>query len=316
VVFSGVGKQRGEMRAALEAGIRCFNVESLSELERLSVVAGELDTVAPVSLRINPDVDAKTHPYISTGLRENKFGIGHQDALEVYRRAAVLPGIAIRGIDCHIGSQLTTTAPYRDAVRRLVGLVDALGEEGIAIEHLDAGGGQGIRYRDETPLDIADWAAVLIEEIGERKLEIVVEPGRFIVGPAGVLLTRVEYLKRNEERRFAVVDAGMNDLIRPALYSAWQGIEPVVAREDEPRVYDVVGPVCESADFLGKQRSLAIEEGDLLAVRDSGAYVSVMASNYNTRPRAAEVLVDGEDAHLVRAREEIDALFDHEYTLP
>jgi len=316
VVFSGVGKQRGEMRAALEAGIRCFNVESLSELERLSVVAGELGTVAPVSLRINPDVDAKTHPYISTGLRENKFGIGHQDALEVYRRAAVLPGIAIRGIDCHIGSQLTTTAPYRDAVRRLVGLVDALGEEGILIEHLDAGGGQGIRYRDETPLDIADWAAVLIEEIGERALEIVVEPGRFIVGPAGVLLTRVEYLKRNEERRFAVVDAGMNDLLRPALYSAWQAIEPVVALEGEPCVYDVVGPVCESADFLGKQRSLAIEEGDLLAVRDSGAYVAVMASNYNTRPRAAEVLVDGDDAHLVRAREEIDALFDHEYTLP
>jgi len=316
IVFSGVGKRRTEMQAALEAGIRCFNVESASELERLAAVAAELGVVAPVSLRINPDVDALTHPYISTGLRENKFGIDHQEALALYRHAATLPSIAVKGIDCHIGSQLTAVEPYRDAVHRLVELVDALAEEGIVIEHLDAGGGQGIRYQDETPLDIGDWADVLIEQIGERSLEIVVEPGRFMVGPAGILLTRVEYLKRNAERRFAVVDAGMNDLIRPALYSAWQAIEPVIERDAEPQVYDVVGPVCESADFLGKQRSLAIEEHDLLAVRGSGAYVSVMASNYNTRPRAAEVLIDGGQAHLVRAREEIDALFDHEYTLP
>ena len=316
VVFSGVGKSVREIVAALEAGIRCFNVESASELERLAEVAAELGVVAPVSLRINPDVDAMTHPYISTGLRENKFGIDHRQALALYRRAAELPSLALKGIDCHIGSQLTSVGPYRDAVRRLVELVDALAAEGIPIEHLDAGGGQGIRYQDETPLDIADWAAVLIEEIGERTLEIVVEPGRFIVGPAGILLTRVEYLKRNGERRFAVVDAAMNDLIRPALYQAWQAIEPVVMRDEPPEVYDVVGPVCESADFLGKQRTLAIREQDLLAVRASGAYVSVMASNYNTRPRAAEVLVDGDQAHLVRAREEIDALFDHEYTLP
>jgi len=316
IVFSGVGKRATEMQAALEAGIRCFNVESASELERLAEVAAELGVVAPVSLRINPDVDAMTHPYISTGLRENKFGIDHRQALALYRRAAELPSLALKGIDCHIGSQLTSVGPYRDAVRRLVELVDALAAEGIQIEHLDAGGGQGIRYQDETPLDIADWAAVLIEEIGERTLEIVVEPGRFIVGPAGILLTRVEYLKRNGERRFAVVDAAMNDLIRPALYQAWQAIEPVVMRDEPPEVYDVVGPVCESADFLGKQRTLAIREQDLLAVRASGAYVSVMASNYNTRPRAAEVLVDGDQAHLVRAREEIDALFDHEYTLP
>jgi len=316
IVFSGVGKRATEMQAALEAGIRCFNVESASELERLAEVAAELGVVAPVSLRINPDVDAMTHPYISTGLRENKFGIDHRQALALYRRAAELPSLALKGIDCHIGSQLTSVGPYRDAVRRLVELVDALAAEGIPIEHLDAGGGQGIRYQDETPLDIADWAAVLIEEIGERTLEIVVEPGRFIVGPAGILLTRVEYLKRNGERRFAVVDAAMNDLIRPALYQAWQAIEPVVMRDEPPEVYDVVGPVCESADFLGKQRTLAIREQDLLAVRASGAYVSVMASNYNTRPRAAEVLVDGDQAHLVRAREEIDALFDHEYTLP
>lgn len=316
IVFSGVGKSERELREALDAGIHCFNVESAAELARLSALAAGLGISAPVSLRINPDVDAGTHPYISTGLKENKFGIAHGDALALYRHAAQLPGIDIKGIDCHIGSQLTDIEPYRDAVRRLIELVDELASEGIVIEHLDAGGGQGIRYRDEEPLDIADWSAVLLEEIGDRSLRIVVEPGRYVVGPAGILLTRVEYLKRNADRRFAVVDAGMNDLIRPALYSAWQDIETVSPSEAEPALHDVVGPVCESADFLGKQRRLAVEQGDLLSVMCSGAYAAVMSSNYNTRPRSAEVLVDGDTAHLVRAREEVEALFAREYLLP
>ena len=321
VVFSGVGKSAREMAAALEAGIRCFNVESASELERLAGVAAAHGVVAPVSFRINPDVDARTHPYISTGLKENKFGIGAEEAMALYRRAATLASIDVQGIDCHIGSQLLEVDPYRDALTRLLALVDALAGEGIGLSHIDVGGGQGIRYRDEEPLDIDEWARCVIDAVGDRALEIQVEPGRSIVAQAGVMLTRVEYLKSNEERHFAVVDAAMNDLIRPALYGAWQAIEAVEERPfgeggESPRRYDVVGPVCESADFLGKERELAIAEGDLLAVRSAGAYAAVMSSNYNTRPRAAEVLVDGDEAHLVRAREETEALFAREYLLP
>ncbi len=319
IVFSGVGKRVDEMARALEVGIRCFNVESAPELERLATVAAAHGAVAPVSLRVNPDVDAETHPYISTGLKENKFGIAHEQALEAYRRAVALPSLDVTGIDCHIGSQLLRVAPYRDAVRRLIDLVDALAAEGIALRHIDVGGGQGIRYADEVPLPIDEWARTVRDAVGSRELEIVCEPGRYVVGPAGVMLTRVEYLKHNGARGFAVVDAAMNDLIRPALYSAYQDIERVVepsgadARED---VWDVVGPVCESADFLGKERRLALSEGDLLAVRTSGAYVSVMASNYNSRPRAAEVIVDGDRAHLVRARETVASLFAAERALP
>lgn len=316
-VFSGVGKQIHEMEATLEAGIKCFNVESASELDRLASVASANGVIAPVSLRINPDVDAETHPYISTGLKENKFGIGMQDAMSTYRKAADYASIDVQGIDCHIGSQLTTLQPYADAVQLLVGMVDDLAGEGIALSHIDVGGGQGIQYsEDESTLDIQAWADCVIKAVGDRELEILVEPGRFIVGQAGVLLTRVEYLKSNEDRHFAVVDAAMNDLLRPALYSAWQAIEEAEQLERETRVYDVVGPVCESADFLGKQRQLAIEENDLLCVRSAGAYSFAMSSNYNTRPRAAEVMVDGNDAFLVRAREDTDALFEHEYLLP
>jgi len=317
IVFSGVGKQAREMEAALEAGIRCFNVESVSELDRLATVASTHGVVAPVSLRINPDVDAETHPYISTGLKENKFGIGMQDAMDTYRRAAAHASIEVHGIDCHIGSQLTTLQPYADAVRLLLDTVDNLAAEGIMLSHIDVGGGQGIQYSEDEPtLDIQAWANCVTAAVGDRKLEILVEPGRFIVGQAGVLLTRVEYLKNNEDRHFAVVDAAMNDLIRPALYSAWQAIEEVEQLERETRIYDVVGPVCESADFLGKQRELAIAENDLLCIRSSGAYAFTMSSNYNTRPRAAEVMVDGNDAYLVRAREVTEALFEHEYLLP
>lgn len=317
IVFSGVGKSAREMAAALEAKIRCFNVESVAELDRLADVAAALGVVAPVSLRINPNVDAQTHPYISTGLKENKFGINMDDAMETYRKAANHPAIDVNGIDCHIGSQLTTLAPYIDAVDVLLDMVDALADEGIVLSHIDVGGGQGIQYSaDETTLDIEAWANSVIEAVGARKLQIVVEPGRYIVGQAGVLLTRVEYLKNNDDKHFAVVDAAMNDLIRPALYSAWQAIEEVEQLAREPQVYDVVGPICESADFLGKQRTLAIAQDDLLCVRSAGAYASVMSSNYNTRPRAAEVMVDGDNAYLVRAREETEALFAREYLLP
>jgi len=317
IVFSGVGKNVREMAAALEAGIRCFNVESVSELDRLAEVASTHGVVAPVSLRINPDVDAMTHPYISTGLKENKFGINMRDAMQAYRRAAEHPSIDIQGIDCHIGSQLTSLAPYEDAVKLLVCMVDTLAEEGIQLTHIDVGGGQGIRYTEEDAnLDVAAWADCVKRVVGDRKLQILVEPGRYIVGQAGVLLTRVEYLKSNDDRHFAIVDAAMNDLIRPALYSAWQAIEEVEMHEREPRVYDVVGPICESADFLGKQRKLAIAENDLLCVRSAGAYGFVMSSNYNTRPRAAEVMVDGDKAFLVRSREETEALFAQEFVLP
>ena len=319
IVFSGVGKRADEMARALEVGIGCFNVESSSELERLAEVAAAHGVRAPVSLRVNPDVDANTHPYISTGLRENKFGIARENAMTVYRRAAGLDALSVEGIDCHIGSQLTGVAPYRDAVTRLVGLVDELAREGIVLSHIDVGGGQGIRYEDETPLDIDAWARTVRDAVGTRALEIVCEPGRYVVGPAGVLLTRVEYLKRNAARGFAIVDAAMNDLIRPALYSAWQPIERVVEAPGEGAergVWDVVGPVCESADFLGKERDMALAEGDLLAVRAVGAYASVMSSNYNTRPRAAELLVDGDAVHVVRERETVAALFAGERGLP
>ncbi|NND90676.1 MAG: diaminopimelate decarboxylase [Granulosicoccus sp.] len=317
IVFSGVGKGEGEMAAALEAGIRCFNVESDSELSRLAEVAAAHGVIAPVSLRINPDVDARTHPYISTGLKENKFGIGMDDAMASYRRGAELASLDIRGIDCHIGSQLTQLEPYADAVRLLIDMVDRLSAEGIALSHIDVGGGQGISYQQsDESLDIAGWARCIMAAIGDRKLEIIVEPGRYVVGQAGVLLTRVEYLKSNADRHFAVVDAAMNDLLRPALYSAWQAIEPVETLPREARMYDVVGPVCESADFLGKQRNLSIAEKDLLCIRSSGAYAFAMSSNYNTRARAAEVMVDGGESFLVRAREDIDSLFANEFLLP
>lgn len=317
IVFSGVGKSVREMSAALEAGIRCFNVESLAELDRLAEVAAAHGVVAPVSLRINPDVDALTHPYISTGLKENKFGINMADAMQVYRQAAANASIDLQGIDCHIGSQLTSLEPYEDAIELLMSMVDALAAEGINLSHIDVGGGQGIQYsEDETSLDIQAWAHCIRRAIGSRKLEILVEPGRYIVGPAGVLLTRVEYIKSNEDRHFAVVDAAMNDLIRPALYSAHQDIETAETCDHEPRYYDVVGPICESADFLGKQRKLAVAQDELLCVRSVGAYGFVMSSNYNTRARAAEVMVDGDKAHLVRSREETEALFAQEFLLP
>lgn len=317
VVFSGVGKRAEEMRRALEVGIRCFNVESEPELERLNRVAAELGCVAPVSLRVNPDVDANTHPYISTGLKENKFGIDIARAEQVYRRAAELPNLRVTGIDCHIGSQLTGLAPFLDALDRVLALAQRLQAAGIAIRHLDLGGGLGVRYRDETPPAPGEYVRALFERLGGSGYEILLEPGRAIAANAGVLLTRVEYLKTSEHKNFAVVDAAMNDLMRPALYGAWQEILPVEKRTDaEPRLYDVVGPVCETGDFLGKARELALREGDLLAVHSAGAYGFTMSSNYNTRPRAAEVMVDGERWHLVRPRESLEQLMAGEAVLP
>jgi len=317
VVFSGVGKREEEMRRALEVGIRCFNVESESELERLNRVAGEFGVRAPVSLRVNPDVDAGTHPYISTGLRENKFGIDISEAAELYVRAAEMPHLEVAGVDCHIGSQITETAPFVDALERVLALVDTLYERGIALRHIDLGGGLGITYRDEHPPLPGDYAGPLLDRLAGRDLEILIEPGRAIVGNAGILLTRLEYLKHGPERNFAIVDAGMNDLLRPALYDAWQEIVPVLPRTDtERRRYDVVGPVCETGDFLGKGRDLALTPGDLLAVRSAGAYGFTMASNYNSRPRPAEVMVDGETMHLIRAREPLADLYAGEHLLP
>jgi len=316
IVFSGVGKSAQEIAQALDVGIRCFNVESAAELERLAEIAAAEGVRAPVSLRINPDVDAGTHPYISTGLKENKFGIDIAAAPSVYRRAAELAAIDVQGIDCHIGSQLTDIQPYADALQRLIELVDALAHDGIALSHIDVGGGQGIRYQDETPLNIDAWARCVVDALGDRPLEIVVEPGRYVVGQAGVMLTRVEFLKSNDMKHFAIVDGAMNDLIRPALYSAWQDVQPVQRLDRNALNYDVVGPVCESADFLAKDRRLAIAQGDVLAVMSAGAYGFVMSSNYNTRPRAAEVMVDGDRAHLVRAREQVQALFANESLLP
>jgi diaminopimelate decarboxylase len=316
IVFSGVGKSRDDMRRALEVGVHCFNVESVDELERLQEVAASLNVQAPVSLRVNPDVDAGTHPYISTGLKENKFGIDIQQAEAVYTRAAQLPSLKVVGVDCHIGSQLTTLEPFLDALDRLLALVDRLAGQGIRIRHLDLGGGLGVQYRDEQPPLAADYIAAVRKRIEGRDLSLVFEPGRFIVANAGALLTRVEYLKHTEHKDFAIVDAAMNDLIRPALYQAWMDVVEVQPRNAAKRRYDVVGPICETGDFLAKDRELALAEGDLLAVRSAGAYGFVMSSNYNTRGRAAEVLVDGEQAFEVRRRETLSELFEGESLLP
>ncbi len=317
IVFSGVGKQATEMRRALEAGIRCFNVESEPELLRLDAVAGEMGMTAPVSLRVNPDVDARTHPYISTGLRDNKFGIDVGIALHAYQHAAALPNIRVTGIDCHIGSQLTEIAPFVDALDRVLDLVDRLADAGIPLAHIDIGGGLGIPYRrEDTPPPPDVYARALLERMAHRPQELLLEPGRAIAGNAGVLLTRVEYLKHTAHKNFAVVDAAMNDLQRPALYDAWHDIVPVAPRTVDADTYDVVGPVCETGDFLGRQRELALAEGDLLAVRSAGAYGFSMSSNYNSRPRAAEVMVDGDSIHLIREREVIDDLVRGEHLLP
>ncbi len=316
-VFSGVGKRVDEMERALELGIRCFNVESEAELERLSQVASAHGAEAPVALRVNPDVDARTHPYISTGLKENKFGVPVEEALRLYQKAAELPGLHISGVDCHIGSQLTELSPFLDALDRVLALVDRLQDEGIGIDHLDLGGGLGVRYRDEQPPSPAEYARALSQRLGQRPLELLVEPGRAIAANAGVLLTRVEYLKPTEARNFAIVDAAMNDLLRPALYDSWQEIVPVEPDPEVPeREYDLVGPVCETGDFLGKERLLALKPGDLLAVRSAGAYGFTMASNYNSRPRPAEVLVDGDCAYLVRERESLSDLWRGEHLVP
>lgn len=317
VVFSGVGKTEQEMQRALELGIKCFNVESEPELERLNKVAGQLGVKAPISLRINPDVDANTHPYISTGLRDNKFGIAFDRAPAVYQFAASLENLDVKGIDCHIGSQLTNIDPFIDATDRLLALIDDLKEQGINIKHLDVGGGLGVVYRDEMPPEPSDYAKALLSRLDNHKhLELIFEPGRAIAANAGILLTKVEFLKHTEHKNFAIIDAAMNDLMRPALYQAWQDIVPVAPRQGEAKEYDLVGPICETGDFLGKDRSLVLEENDLLAVRSAGAYGFVMSSNYNTRVRAAEVMVDGEQSHLVRQREELSSLWALENILP
>jgi diaminopimelate decarboxylase len=307
------------MREALEAGVKCFNVESIPELSRLNEVAGALGKQAPVSLRVNPDVDAKTHPYISTGLKANKFGVAFDEARATYRAAAAMAHLDVVGIDCHIGSQITEVAPYLDAVDKLLELVEQIESDGLKIRHIDVGGGLGITYSDETPPAIGDFVRTVLDRIearGHGHREVYFEPGRSLVGNAGILLTRVEYLKPGAEKNFAIVDAAMNDLARPAMYDAYHAIEAVVTRHTPKEVYDVVGPVCESGDWLGRSRELAVEPGDLLALRSAGAYGFVMSSNYNTRARAAEVMVDGDKVHVVRAREEIKQLFAGESILP
>ena len=316
VVFSGVGKTDAELLQALEIGILCFNVESASELEHLSDIARRSGKVAPVSLRVNPDVDARTHPYIATGLKQNKFGVAFDEAPALYRRAASLPAIAVRGIDIHIGSQITELEPYRVATAKVLALVDRLVGEGIRLEHIDLGGGIGIRYRDETSVDVRELAGMIAALFRGRPEMLIVEPGRRLTGDAGVLLTRVSYLKPGPERSFAIVDAAMNDLLRPALYDAWHDVRPVRARNQTARTWQIVGPVCESADFLAHDRELALVEGDLLAVLSAGAYAMAMSSNYNSRPRAAEVLVDGDTMHRVGRRESIAELFAREARLP
>ena len=316
IVFSGVGKTAAEMTLALTTGILCFNVESAPELERLNDVAAGLGLKAPISLRVNPNVDAKTHPYISTGLKENKFGVAYEDALAIYARAASLHHLEIVGIDCHIGSQLLDPAPFAEALDKLLLLIDELAAKGIALHHIDLGGGLGIRYQDEQAPSVSAYLQPLLGKLKQRGLKILLEPGRRLVGNAGVLLTRVEYLKPGEVKNFAIVDAAMNDLARPALYDAWHDIVAVVPRQGETRHWDVVGPICESGDFLGRQRALAIEAGDLLAIRSAGAYGMAMSSNYNTRPRAAEVMVDGSQIHLVRRRESVEDLYASESLLP
>lgn len=310
VVFSGVGKTEDEMATALTAGILCFNVESASELDRLAAVASRLGKRAPISLRVNPDVDAKTHPYISTGLKENKFGVPIADALALYRHAASLPSIEVTGIDCHIGSQLLDPSPFVEALERILPLVDALKAEGIDLHHIDLGGGLGIYYQEgQTEPVVSDYLRPLLDRLTDRGLRVLLEPGRRLVGNAGVLLTKVEFLKHGEDKHFAIVDAAMNDLARPALYEAWHDIVPVSPHDGDMHTYDIVGPVCETGDFLGQKRPLSLKQGDLLAVLSAGAYGMVMSSNYNTRPRAAEVLIDGTKTHLVRARETVESLF-------
>ena len=318
VVFSGVAKSHQEIARALEVNIRCFNVESEAELLRINQIAGDMGKIAPISLRVNPDVDAHTHPYISTGLKENKFGVSVEQAREVYKLAATLPNIKIVGMDCHIGSQLTELQPFLDAVDRLIVLTEQLKQDGIALKHLDLGGGLGVTYTDEAPPHPTEYAKALWEKLSAfSELEIIVEPGRAITANAGILVTKVEYLKSNESRNFAIVDAGMNDMIRPALYQAYMNIleiDRTLAREE--KMYDVVGPICETSDFLGKQRKLAIAEGDYLAQRSAGAYGASMSSNYNSRPRTAEVMVDGDKAHLIRRREALNELWQLESLLP
>ena len=311
VVFSGVAKSRAEIMRALEVGIRCFNVESVAELHHINQIAGEMGKVAPISLRVNPDVDAHTHPYISTGLKENKFGVSVDEAREVYKLAATLPHVKITGMDCHIGSQLTELQPFLDATDRLIRLMEQLKEDGITLKHLDLGGGLGVTYTDETPPHPSDYAAALLNKLkGYENLEIILEPGRAIAANAGILVAKVQYLKSNESRNFAITDTGMNDMIRPALYEAYMNIIEIDRTlEREKAIYDVVGPVCETSDFLGKQRELAIAEGDYIAQRSAGAYGASMSSNYNSRPRTAEVLVDGEKAHLIRRRESLSELW-------
>jgi diaminopimelate decarboxylase len=316
VVFSGVGKTVAEMALALNTGILCFNVESASELDRLNDVAGSLGKTAPISLRVNPNVDAKTHPYISTGLKENKFGVAYEEALALYRHAARLPNLRISGIDCHIGSQLLDPAPFAEALDKILLLVDQLAAEGIALRHIDLGGGLGIRYRDEAAPTVHAYLQPLLQKLQARSLKILLEPGRRLVGNAGLLLTQVEYLKPGEVKNFAIVDAAMNDLARPALYNAWHDILPVAPRNTPELTWEIVGPICETGDFLGHQRSLALLPGDLLAIMSAGAYGMAMSSNYNTRPRAAEVMVDAAQMHLVRRRETIEALYALESTLP
>ena len=316
VVFSGVGKSAEEMRQALAAGVLCFNVETEGELLRLNEVAGEAGKTAAVSLRVNPDVDPRTHPYIATGLKENKFGIPYADALALYRRARDMRHIRIAGIGCHIGSQITAVAPFVAALDKVLELVDRLQAEGVALAHVDIGGGLGIRYRDESPPAVADYARALIARLGNRPLQLLLEPGRALVGQAGVLLTRVEYLKHGREKNFAVMDAAMNDLLRPALYDAWHDVQPVRESSSGGKAYDIVGPVCESGDFLARARALALSEGDLLAIMTAGAYGMSMSSNYNTRPRAAEVMVDGAQMHLIRERESVSELMSRELLLP
>ena len=316
IVFSGVGKGVDEMRRALQVGIRCFNVESEAELEVLNDVAAEMGVKAPISLRVNPDVDAQTHPYISTGLKENKFGIAHDEVVAVFEKAAGMANLEIKGIDCHIGSQLTQVAPFVDALVRVLELVDELAAKGIQLSHLDLGGGLGICYQDEQPPSPAEQAAALVGELKGRDLAIIIEPGRAIAGNAGVLLTEVKYLKHAEHKNFAIIDAAMNDLMRPALYNAWQEIIPLQPREGKGQSYDLVGPVCETGDFLGKDRELNLQQGDVLAVRSSGAYGFSMSSNYNTRPRAVEIMVDGDQAQVIRQRETLAQLFQGETLLP
>ena len=323
VVFSGVGKKRDEIERALDVGIRCFNVESEGELELIATIAQSKNKRAPISLRVNPDVDAKTHPYIATGLKDNKFGIAIDSALAVYQKAAAYESLDVVGIDCHIGSQLTEISPFVDALDRVLVLVDQLAEQGITLQHLDLGGGLGICYKDEEPPLPEDLSAALVEKLANRDFEILIEPGRAIVGNAGIMLTQVLFLKHNEHRNFAIVDAAMNDLLRPSLYQAWQEIIPLKQREDatsdgQPalKTYDVVGPVCETGDFLGKDRTLSLQQDDYLAVRSAGAYGFSMSSNYNSRPRAAEIMIDGDSAHIIRQRETIEQLYNGESVLP